>query len=446
MNTDFTTKDLNRSPTAFQQQPLPQTLYPLQTQEQWDRLPKGKLKPEDVFEAFYRCKAGKADTCNALRFEMHFERYCLELCERVNNHNYHPDRSIVFIIEKPVKREVFAPSFESRVGDHVVADKIMPLLDAYLLDDNYATRSGRGTLYGVRRVEAMMEACTEHWTKECWVMKTDLESFFMSLDKRLLYSRIAWFVDRYYHGEDKMELIYLLWAIIMDRPETHCVRRCPRNRWEGLPPRKSLFNSDGRHGIPIGRMTSQMSVSLYLDELDKLLRWKWHVPFVGRYVDDIVMMSQSKEVLYAARHLMEEWLHQRDLNLHPRKLYLQPYRKGVNFVGGFILPGRIYATRRSIGFAFDAVAAWNRLAMNGSAFVEEHAERMASTLNSYLGHLRHFAAYNVRRRLLDSVDPAWWEVLSLPATLRKVAVRRGHTRRDHVLQELSQWERQWAQQ
>ena len=96
MNTDFTTKDLNRLPTAFQQQPLPQTLYPLQTQEQWDRLPKGKLKLEDVFEAFYRCKAGKADTCNALRFEMHFERYCLELCERVNNHNYHPDRSIVF--------------------------------------------------------------------------------------------------------------------------------------------------------------------------------------------------------------------------------------------------------------------------------------------------------------------------------------------------------------
>lgn len=78
--------------------------------------------------------------------------------------------------------------------------------------------------------------------------------------------------------------------------------------------------------------------------------------------------------------------------------------------------------------------------------MEDHAERMASTLNSYLGHLRHFAAYNVRRRLLDSVDPAWWEVLSLPATLRKVAVRRGHTRRDYVLQELSQWERQWAKQ
>ena len=78
--------------------------------------------------------------------------------------------------------------------------------------------------------------------------------------------------------------------------------------------------------------------------------------------------------------------------------------------------------------------------------MENHAERMASTLNSYLGHLRHFAAYNVRRRLLDSVDPAWWEVLSLPATLRKVAVRRGHRRRDHVLQELSQWERQWAKQ
>lgn len=389
-----------------------------------------------MLEAFQNCKAGKTDTCNALRFEAHYEEYCVRLCEEVNNHCYHPDRSIVFIIEKPVKREVFAPSFESRVGDHVVADKIMPLLDEYLVDDNYATRPGRGTLYGVRRVEAMMEACTEHWTKECWVMKTDLESFFMSLDKRLLYSRIAWFVDIHYHGEDKMELIYLLWAIIMDCPETHCVRRCARDRWDGLPPRKSLFNSDGRHGIPIGRLTSQMSVSLYLDELDKLLRWKWHVPFVGRYVDDIVMISQSKEVLYAARHLMEEWLHQRDLNLHPRKTYLQPCHKGVNFVGGFVLPGRVYATRRSIGFAFDAVAAWNRLALNGPAFVEANAERMASMMNSYLGHLRHFAAYNVRRRLLSSVDEAWWQVLCFPATLRKVTVRPGHRMLDHCIREL----------
>ncbi len=78
--------------------------------------------------------------------------------------------------------------------------------------------------------------------------------------------------------------------------------------------------------------------------------------------------------------------------------------------------------------------------------MEDHAERMASTLNSYLGHLRHFAAYNVRRRLLACVEKPWWEVLFLPATLRKVAVRRGHRRRDHVLQELSQWERQWAKQ
>ena len=412
----------------------------MQTQEQWDRLPKGKLKPEDVFEAFYRCKAGKSDTCNALRFEMHFEHYCLELCKSVNEHRYHPDRSIVFIIERPVKREVFAPSFESRVGDHVVADKIMPLLDSYLLDDNYATRSGRGTLYGVRRVEAMMQACTENWTKECWVMKTDIESFFMSLDKRMLYSKIAWFVDLYYQGEDKMELIYLLWAIIMDCPETHCARRCPRSRWEGLPRRKSLFNSDGRHGIPIGRLISQMSVSLYLDELDKHLRCDWGVEYAGRYVDDIVMLSPSKDRLFEAKHHMEVWLAERHLNLHPRKFYLQPCHKGVNFVGGYILPGRIYATRRSIGFAFDAVAAWNRLAMNGATFVEDHADRMTSMMNSYLGHLRHFAAYNMRRRLLDSVDPRWWRVLYSPGTLRKVAVRPGHRKIDRYKLDIIQKE------
>ena len=406
----------------------------------------GKLRNEDVFEAYYECKSGKENTFNTLKFAKHFERKCFDLCDCINRHTYQPGNSVVFIVNKPVTREVFAPSFESRVADHVVSDKLQPLMEDFLSDDNYATRPGRGTLFGVQRIAEYIRQCTDNYTREAWVMKTDIEGYFMAIDKERAYNKMAWFAEMYYHGDDKMEIIYLLWAILMDRPETHCIRRCPLKAWKNLPPKKSLFHTDPSHGLPIGRLTSQLAASLYLDVIDKKLKEEWGTPLCGRYVDDIVMVHESKEHLMAVRERLSDALRQEGLTLHPRKLYLQPCHKGVNFVGGFILPGRIYATRRSIGFAFDAVAAWNRLAMNGPAFVEEHAERMASTLNSYLGHLRHFAAYNVRRRLLDSVDPAWWEVLSLPATLRKVAVRRGHRRRDHVLQELSQWERQWAKQ
>lgn len=404
-------------------------------------MPKGRLKPEKVFRAYDNCKEGKEDTFNAMQFASNYEHNCLELCERINNHTYHPARSIVFIVEKPVKREVFAPSFESRVGDHVVADSLMPILDRYLVDDNYATRKGRGTLYGCLRIALMMDEVTEGYTLDKWVMKTDIESFFMSLTKERLYSKIAWFVEFFYFEDDKMEIIFLLWAIIYDRPEKHCVRRCPVEYWNGLPPRKSLFNSDGRHGMPIGRLVSQMSVSLYLDPLDKFLKVEWGNPYGGRYVDDIVSMNDKNKLL-TLRNDMDSWLRERELNLHPKKLYLQPCSKGVGFVGGFIRQGRIYATRRSVGFAFDAVAQWNLLAMNGPDFVEEYAERFCRTINSYLGHLVHFCGYNIRRKLVASICKEWWRVIDVQGDLTKVSVKVGYRNRDRLLRELKEWQKE----
>lgn len=71
----------------------------------------GKLRNEDVFEAYYECKSGKENTFNTLKFAKHFERKCFYLCDCINRHTYQPGNSVVFIVNKPVTREVFAPSF-----------------------------------------------------------------------------------------------------------------------------------------------------------------------------------------------------------------------------------------------------------------------------------------------------------------------------------------------
>ena len=71
----------------------------------------------------------------------------------------------------------------------------------------------------------------------------------------------------------------------------------------------------------------------------------------------------------------------------------------------------------------------------------------ATVGNFLLTIIRQLLLVRIRIKLNVNVQAAsMMRVLSLPATLRKVAVRRGHTRRDYVLQELSQWERQWAKQ
>lgn len=71
----------------------------------------GGISLEDVFEAYFECRKKKRNTCNALAFESEYERKCVELWREINSGTYHPSRSIAFIINKPVKREVLRQTF-----------------------------------------------------------------------------------------------------------------------------------------------------------------------------------------------------------------------------------------------------------------------------------------------------------------------------------------------
>ena len=142
----------------------------------------GGVSLEDVFTAYFDCRRHKRGSYNALAFEYEYERKCVELWRAINAGTYRPERSIVFIVNHPVLREVFAPSFESRVVDHIIANKIEPLLEHQFIDDNYATRKGKGTLYGINRVSDFIKECSDDYKSDCYILKRDIKSYFMSLN------------------------------------------------------------------------------------------------------------------------------------------------------------------------------------------------------------------------------------------------------------------------
>lgn len=69
---------------------------------------------EDLFTAYYDARRNKRNTANQLKFELRLEDNLLRLYHQLKNRTYHPGRSVAFIIDKPVKREVFAASFTDR--------------------------------------------------------------------------------------------------------------------------------------------------------------------------------------------------------------------------------------------------------------------------------------------------------------------------------------------
>lgn len=357
------------------------------------------------------CRHNKRNTVNQMTFEMDYERECIDLWREINERRYHPGRSIAFVVEKPVKREIFAADFRDRVVHHLIARRIYPLLEKQFLTDSYSTQKGKGTLFGVKRVEQHIKDCSYDYTRDCWIMKLDIRGFFMSIDKRLLYQRTMDFLRERYTGSDIDLLEYMIRETIFNRPEKNCIRKMPKWRWEGLPANKSLFGTDGLHGLPIGNLTSQLLALLYLDPMDHLVVEDWLFPYYGRYVDDTVVTDESKERLLSLRVKIDEWLKAQGLTLHPKKTYLQHCAKGVRFVGSVIKPGRKYIASRTFGNFMRKLYHQNELVESKPELSHSEVFHFVAMVNSYMGMMLHYQSGRHFRRFLDRMSPAWYHYI-----------------------------------
>lgn len=108
---------------------------------------------EDVLIAYYDCRKNKRNTRSALAFEVNYEQNCVDLWREINERSYTPRKSITFIVTGPVKREVFAADFRDRIVHHLLALKIVPLFEEEFIEETSNCRKGKGTLYGIKKLE-----------------------------------------------------------------------------------------------------------------------------------------------------------------------------------------------------------------------------------------------------------------------------------------------------
>jgi hypothetical protein len=89
-------------------------------------------------------------------------------------------------------------------------------------------------------------------------------------------------------------------------------------------------------------------------------------------------------------------------------MYLQHFSKGVKYLGAVIKPYRIYIANRTKGNLFASLSQHNQVARNHKS-TEEEKEAFMSSINSYLGIMKHYNTYNIRKSMLKENISGWWE-------------------------------------
>jgi len=86
--------------------------------------------------------------------------------------------------------------------------------------------------------------------------------------------------------------------------------------------------------MPLGNYTSQFFANLYLNELDQFVKHVLRAKYYIRYVDDFVILHESREQLEAWLKEIDYFLKEKlKIELHPQKSKIIPLSRGVDFVG-----------------------------------------------------------------------------------------------------------------
>lgn len=384
----------------------------------------------DVFHAYFDARKNKRNTINALMFEMHLESNLFDLCEEIVNRNYKPKPSICFIVDKPVKREIFAADFRDRVIHHLIFNYISPIFETTFIPDCYSCRKGKGTHYGIKRMDHFIRSCSENYSKDCYILKLDIKGYFMSINKTLLFRKIndELIKKRHLIDFDLQLVVYLIEQTIFNDPKENCIIKGKKSDWKDLPKTKSLFYAAPDCGLPIGNLTSQLFGNIYLSDFDNWIKRELKIKYYGRYVDDFVLIHANKYYLnycigLIRKHLSEE----SDLVLHPNKIYFQHYSKGLKFIGAVIKPHRIYIANQTKGNYYNTIQIQNKIVRHHQPNKDEQIAFVCS-MNSYLGILKHYKTYKHRKVILfQQLSGWWWNYVYLTGGIKKFVLKKEKT-------------------
>lgn len=316
---------------------------------------------ENLLEAWKEFLKGKRSKKDVQQFQYRLSDNVLDLHDDLKSKTYTHGGYYAFNISDPKPRDIHKASVKDRLLHHAIYRRLYPFLDPAFIYDSYSCRKLRGTHRALVRFKSFTNKASANNTKVLWILKCDIRKFFASIDQAIL-------IDILHKRISDPDVVWLIKRVI--------------ESFESTAPGK---------GLPLGNLTSQLLVNVYMNEFDHFMKHQIKAKHYIRYADDFVIMSRDKEWLQEILYHIETFLWQRlSLRLHPNKISIQTFSSGVDFLGWVHFPD--HRVLRS--------ATKQRMLRNLASTPTK--ERMAS----YLGMLTHGNTGKIRENITEyySID------------------------------------------
>lgn len=351
---------------------------------------------------------------DSMAFEVNWTPLLVRMMHELKGRTFRILHNYTFLTSIPKWREIFATEFAGRLADHLLCDTLKPYIERTLHPRTFNNREGMGSQAAMNQVIEDIFEVSKGYTQTAWIIKWDLAGFFPNAVCTHMEYGFARVVDTYQdeiaaqYGEWMPSFLkWLAMVTIHCCPAKHYERRTPKYLWEQhIKPEKSILNKPDGIGVPIGRMTSQTGMGLYINDEVAWLNDECGIRTTV-FMDDGVMIVPDNDKIYALSLIpqLRQRLSAKGVRMNDHKFYCQQYWKGLEFLGSHIHPWSIILNDVTWSRCIARIHEYNQLTA-----VEKYREleRFISTVNSYTGLLKNRTSYKRIIQLKDTIADDWW--------------------------------------
>lgn len=322
-------------------------------------------KFEDIFSypslisSWLEFRNGKKKKSDVTDFVVNLSKNIFDLRDGILSGKYKHGGYKYFRIYEPKARDIHKATVRDRILHHAVYRSLYPYFERFFIHDSYSCRLDKGTHRALFRFNKFAYQENLNHTQTVWILKGDIKKCFASIDHRILKN-------------------------ILNR---HVV--CPK-LLRVLGEVIDSFSS-GRPGIgiPLGNLTSQLFVNIYLNEFDQYVKRELKIKKYIRYADDFVIFSRQKKDLELLIYKLDGFLSEKlNLHLHPDKIFIKTLHSGIDFLGWVHFPKHRLLRQNT------------KIRMFQNIFPDTNLEVIAS----YLGLLKYGQTFKIRKLVYGKID------------------------------------------
>src|SRR3989344_2573703 len=267
----------------------------------------------NLLVAFKKARNGKTKKYYVKEFYSSLRENMINLHNELKKQTYFPKPLVNFTLREPKTRKISKADFKDRIVHHALIRIIEPIFDKRFIYDSCANRKGKGNLFAIKRFYKFLRKITKNGKiiknnfndnnyVRGYCLKADIRHYFEEVNHEILLNII----------KRKIKDEKVIWLI------------------------KRILENGGKNSksMPLGNLTSQFFANVYLNALDYFVKHILKSKYYIRYVDDFVILHDSKSTLEVWKQKINAFLIQNlKIELHPEKSRIIPLSGGIDFVG-----------------------------------------------------------------------------------------------------------------